>query len=70
MFKNEFSKLTDWGTIIVAPSLFTRAFISTKLDVFWTNIVEKYVSENQHIFFLFKLQWSSGQSDYLGGIKN
>lgn len=71
MFKNELSKLTDWSTctIRVAPSLFTRAFISTKLDVFWTNIVEKYVSENQHIYFLFKLQWSSGQSDYLGGIQ-
>jgi hypothetical protein len=53
MFKNEFSKLTDWGTctIKVALSLFTRAFISTKLDVFWTNIVEKYVSENQYIYF-------------------
>jgi hypothetical protein len=43
MFKNELSKLTDWSTctIRVAPSLFTRAFISTKLDVFWTNMLVK-----------------------------
>ena len=71
MFKNEYSKSINWGTftIRVAPSLFSRAFISTNLDLFWTNIVEKYVNENQDIWLLFKLQWSSGQSDSLGRIQ-
>ena len=71
MFKHEFSKSINWGTftIKVAPSLFTRKFFSTNLSIFWTNIVEKYVSENQHIYFLFNLKWTSGESDYLGGIQ-
>jgi hypothetical protein len=71
MIKNEFSKSINWGTftINVAPSFFTRTFFSTNLDIFWTNIVEKHVSENQHIFFLFKLKWSSGESDSLGRLQ-
>ena len=71
MFKHAFSKSINWGTftIKVAPSLFTRKFFQTNIDIFWTNIVVKYVSENQHIYFLFNIQWSSGESEYLGRIQ-
>ena len=71
MFKNKFFKLANWDnyTISVSPSIFTKDLLKTNLNQFWKEIVSTNVSENQHILFLFRLQWTDNQIVTIGNLQ-
>lgn len=71
MLKNKILKLSNWDnyTIHLKPSLFTKDLLKINLNKFWTEIVETKLSENQHILFLFRLQWSDNQFVTIGNLQ-
>ena len=70
MFKNK-NKFSNWinYTIRITPTIFSRDLINTNLNKFWSNIVEKDLQDNQHIIFLFRLQWSDNQFATIGNLQ-
>ena len=71
MFKTK-SRLSNWinYTIKISPSIFSKELIKTNLNRFWINVVEKELNDNQHIIFLFRIQWSDNQFVSIGNLKN
>jgi len=63
-------KSLNWAnyTIQLNPSIFSRDLIQTNLNLFWMNIVEKHLQENQHIMLLFRLQWANNQIVTIGNL--
>lgn len=70
-FRKGKSKLSNWinYTIRISPSIFTKELIKINLNKFWTNIVEKELTDNQHIIFLFRIQWSDNQFVSIGNLQ-
>lgn len=71
MFKNKFLKLANWDnyTISLKPTIFTKDLLISSLDKFWTNIVEQRLNDDQHILFLFRLQWTDNQFVTIGNLQ-
>ena len=68
--KNNLLKLSNWEnyTIRIKPSIFSRDLLEKNLDLFWKKIVEN-ISKDQHILFLFRLQWSDTQFVTIGNLQ-
>ena len=68
--KNNLLKLSNWEnyTIRIKPSIFSRDLLEKNLDLFWNKIVEN-ISKDQHILFLFRLQWSDTQFVTIGNLQ-
>jgi hypothetical protein len=45
---------------------FTQKLLQDKLDIFWNEIMDNKLSNNQHIWLLFRLQWSNSQYVTIG----
>lgn len=45
---------------------FSSILLKSKLDIFWKEIMETKLSENQHIWLLFKLQWTNNNHVTIG----
>jgi len=69
--KNKILKLSNWDnyTIHLQPSLFSKDLLKFNLNKFWSDIVETKLSENQHMLFLFRLQWSDNQFVTIGNLQ-
>jgi len=65
------SKLSNWinYTIKISPSIFTKELIKINLNKFWTNVVETELKDDQHIIFLFRIQWSDNQFVSIGNLQ-
>lgn len=45
---------------------FTTELFKNKLNIFWKEIMENKLNENQHIWLLFRLEWTNGQFVTIG----
>lgn len=45
---------------------FSSKLLKSKLDIFWNEIIENKLQDNQHIWLLFRIQWSNGQFVTIG----
>ena len=45
---------------------FSKELLESKLDIFWKEVMESKLFENQHIWLLFKLQWSNSKIVTIG----
>lgn len=65
------SRLSNWinYTIRISPSIFSKELIKINLNKFWTSIVEKELKDDQHIIFLFRIQWSDNQFVSIGNLQ-
>ena len=54
------SKLSNWNNYLIkiSPSIFSKELIKTYLNKFWENVVEIKLKDEQHIIFLFRIQWT------------
>ena len=70
MLKNK-TKFSNWINYIIkiTPINFSKELLKTNLNKFWLNIVEKELKDNQHIIFLFRLQWSDNQFATIGNLQ-
>jgi hypothetical protein len=48
---------------------FSSELFKNKLNIFWKDIMENKLSENQHIWLLFRLQWGNGQFVTIGKLQ-
>ena len=48
---------------------FTSQLFKNKLNIFWSEIMENKLTENQHIWLLFKLEWGNGQFSTIGKLQ-
>lgn len=67
----KFYLLKNWDnyTTDVNHQIFSHDLIQTNLNNFWKEIVETKINENQHILFLFRLQWSNNQFATIGNLQ-
>ena len=56
-------------TIRITPSNFTKDLLESNLNKFWNDIVSPNVSEDQHIIFLFRIQWDDNQFATIGNLQ-
>jgi hypothetical protein len=56
-------------TIRITPSNFTKDLLESNLNKFWNEIVSPNVSEDQHIIFLFRIQWDDNQFATIGNLQ-
>lgn len=65
------TNLSNWinYTIKISPSIFSKELIKTNLNKFWINIVEKELKDDQHIIFLFRIQWTDNQIVSVGNLQ-
>jgi hypothetical protein len=65
------TRLSNWINyrIRISPSIFTKELIKINLNKFWTNIIEKELKNDQHIIFLFRIQWSDNQFVSIGNLQ-
>ena len=66
--KRNFSNWINY-TIRISPSNFTKDLLNSNLNKFWNDIVIANVSEDQHIIFLFRLQWNDNQFATIGNLQ-
>ena len=45
---------------------FSSKLLKDKLDIFWNEVMENKLQDNQHIWLLFRIQWSNGQFVTIG----
>lgn len=64
MLKNKLN-WTDFNIEIVNTN-FSSILLKNKLDIFWKEIIETKLSENQHIWLLFRLQWTNNNYVTIG----
>ena len=65
------NKILNWIDYRVNThnQLFTRDLLNNNLNRFWMDIMENKVSENQHIWLLFRLQWANGEYVTIGKLQ-
>ena len=70
MLKNK-TKFSNWinYTIRISQTIFSKDLLKTNLNKFWNEIVTPNVTDNQHIIFLFRLQWSDNQFVTIGNLQ-
>lgn len=64
MLKNKLNWI-DFKFDIKNTNFSTKLFQS-KLDIFWNEIMENKLIENQHVWLLFRLQWMNSQYVTIG----
>jgi len=64
-------RLSNWinYTIRISPSIFSKELIKTNLNKFWINVIEKELKDDQHIIFLFRIQWTDNQFVSIGNLQ-
>jgi hypothetical protein len=68
MLKNKILNWIDYK-FDIKNKIFTKDLLNTNLNKFWTEIVETKVSDNQHIWFLFRLKWDNGEYVTIGKLQ-
>jgi hypothetical protein len=68
MFKNK--KILNWidFKINVKNQIFNKEMLKANLNKFWSEILET-LKDNQHIWLLFRLQWSNGEYVTIGKLQ-
>lgn len=71
MLKNKFFQLKNWDNFItqINHEIFSKSLLETNLNIFWKEIVEKSITTDQHILFLFRIQWANNQYVTIGNLK-
>lgn len=69
--RKNFYQLKNWENYIIPLNhvVFTKDLLESKINQFWTNIVEKSITKEQHILFLFRIQWSNDQYVTIGNLQ-
>lgn len=49
--------------------IFSKELLKSKLNLFWKEVVEKSITSDQHILFLFRIQWSNNQFVTIGNLQ-
>jgi hypothetical protein len=64
-------KFSNWINYIIkiTPTNFSKQLIKNNLNKFWNEIVTPNVSDNQHIIFMFRLQWTDNQIVTIGNLQ-
>lgn len=67
----KFYQLKNWDNynIPVNHEVFSTDLLKSSINKFWKEIVETKLNENQHILFLFRLQWSNNQFATIGNLQ-
>jgi hypothetical protein len=68
MLKNKILNWIDYN-INVKNKVFTKELLNTNLNKFWNEIVETKISDNKHIWFLFRLRWADGTYVTIGKLQ-
>lgn len=55
--------------IEIKNSNFSSKLFQEKLDIFWKEIMDTKLLENQHIWLLFRLQWSDNNYVTIGKLQ-
>lgn len=63
-------KSLNWTNYIIktTPSNFSKELLKNNLNKFWKDITTPKVSDNQHIIFMFRLQWIDDQFVTIGNM--
>lgn len=71
MLKNKFYQLKNWDNYIttINHEVFSKSLLETSLNNFWKEIVENTITKDQHILFLFRIQWSNNQFVTIGNLQ-
>ena len=69
MKNNKFMSQWDNFTIPTNNVIFSRELFINSIDKFWTEVMEKSVSSNQHIWFLFRIEWLNNQIATIGNLQ-
>nr|YP_009487300.1 hypothetical protein [Russula lepida]AWB36202.1 hypothetical protein [Russula lepida] len=66
--KNNLKNKLNWidFNLEIKNTNFSSKLLKSKLDIFWKEIVEKKLSDNQHIWLLFRLKWLNGEFVTIG----
>jgi len=61
-------KKLNWTNFNVETknTIFSSTLLESALDIFWKEVVETKLSENQHIWLIFKLQWTNNNYVSIG----
>jgi hypothetical protein len=64
-------KILNWidYKIDIKNKVFTKELLNTNLNKFWNEIVEQNISDNQHIWLLFRLRWTDGNYVTIGKLQ-
>ena len=64
----KFNNKLNWTdfNIEIKNTNFSSKLLKSKLDIFWNEIMETKLSENHHIWLLFRLQWSNNNYVTIG----
>jgi DNA polymerase type B, organellar and viral len=64
-------KILNWVNYIIkiTPTNFSKDLLKLNLNKFWNEIVIPNVSDNQHILFMFRLQWIDDQFVTIGNLQ-
>ena len=65
------NKILNWidFKIEVKNQVFTKELLNNNLNKFWSEIVETKLSENQHIWLLYRIKWSNGDYVTIGKLQ-
>ena len=65
------NKILNWidYNINIKNKIFTKDLLLSNLNKFWNEIVETKVSDNQHIWLLFRLRWANGDYVTIGKLQ-
>lgn len=65
------NKILNWIDYIINIKnlVFTKALLEANLNKFWSEIIDQNLSDNQHIWLLFRLQWNNGEYVTIGKLQ-
>ncbi len=65
------NKILNWIDyyIDIKNKVFTKELLINNLNKFWDDIMETKLSENQHIWLLFRLRWANGEYVTIGKLQ-
>jgi len=66
-----FNKILNWidYRINIKNKVFSKELLSNNLNKFWVDVMENKLSDNQHIWLLFRLQWANGEFVTIGKLQ-
>lgn len=68
MLKNKILNWIDYN-INIKNKIFSKDLLINNLNKFWNEIVETKLTENQHIWFLFRIKWADGTFGTIGKLQ-
>jgi hypothetical protein len=65
------NKILNWIDYVISINnqIFTKDLLKNNLNKFWVDIMDAKLNDNQHIWLLFRLQWSNGEYVTIGKLQ-